>query len=113
VVVTLPDFSKTADLFPILLGFFSWPTYGLIIRDFLVSNPFIYSSKSFLLLISTDPIYIMLYPVPGKGKPLGLMAPSWDSFQTSSMEDDDREAQGLSPKNKEHSFESYDSEDED
>jgi hypothetical protein len=56
----------------------------------------------------------MLYPFPGKGKPLGLMAPrSWDSFQTSSMEDDDRESRGFSPRNKADSFESYDSYDED
>ena len=55
----------------------------------------------------------MLYPVPGKGKPLGLMAPSWDSFQTSSIEADDREAQGLSPKNREYSYDSYDADDDD
>lgn len=54
----------------------------------------------------------MIYPVPGKGKPLGLMAPSWDSFQTSSIEADDRDAQCLSPKNQEQSYDSYDADDE-
>jgi hypothetical protein len=38
---------------------------------------------------------------------------SLESFQTSSIEDDDREARGLSPRNKTNSFESYDSYDED
>jgi hypothetical protein len=56
----------------------------------------------------------MLYPIPSKGKSLGLMAPrSWDTFQTSSMEDDDREARGLSPRNKASSFKPYDSYDQD
>ena len=54
----------------------------------------------------------MLYPVSGKSKPLSLMAPSWDSFQTSSIEANDREAQGLSPKNKEYSYDSHDTDDE-
>jgi hypothetical protein len=40
----------------------------------------------------------MHYLAPNKGKPLGRMASSWDNFQTSSIENDDREAQGLSPK---------------
>lgn len=50
----------------------------------------------------------MRYSAPGKGKPLGLMPPSWDSFQTSSLEDDKHEAQGLSPRNREPSYDSYD-----
>ena len=35
------------------------------------------------------------------------MPPSWDSFQTLSLEDDKREAQGLSPRNREPSYDSY------
>jgi hypothetical protein len=55
----------------------------------------------------------MLYLVPSKGTSLGLMDLSWDSFQTSSMEDDDPKVQGLNPKKKEDSFEPYNSIDED
>jgi hypothetical protein len=109
VVIMTPDLSYFADFFPNLLRSFSWLTYGLIPHDLLSSIPLIYSSKPCFLLIPIDLIYTMLYPVLGKVKPLGLMAPSWHSFQTSSMDDDDREAQCLSPKNKEDSFESYDS----
>jgi hypothetical protein len=50
----------------------------------------------------------MCYLAPGKGKPFSVMPPSWDSFQTSSQEDDKREAQGLSPRKREPSYDSYD-----
>jgi hypothetical protein len=80
----------------------------------MVSIPFIYTLKSCFIFISMDPIYIMLYTVLGKYKPLGLMASSWwDSLQTLSMEDHDREAQGFSPKNKEYFFDPYGPEEKD
>jgi hypothetical protein len=41
------------------------------------------------------------------------MAPSWDSFQTSSMEGNGREAKGHIPKKKGHSLYYFDPEDED
>ncbi|KAK1611896.1 hypothetical protein QYE76_035569 [Lolium multiflorum] len=36
----------------------------------------------------------MRYVAPRKGKPFGLMPPSWDNSETSSQEDDRREARG-------------------
>jgi hypothetical protein len=55
----------------------------------------------------------MIYHVPSNGKHLGVMDPSLDNFQNDSIETKDREAQGLSPKNKQYSYDSYDVDDED
>jgi hypothetical protein len=64
--------------------------------------------QSFSFFILSDLHRQMRYSAPGKGKPFVLMPPSWDSFQTSSLEDDKREAQGFSPRNRDPSYESYD-----
>ena len=55
----------------------------------------------------------MLYPVPGKGKPMGLIAPSRDSSSSPSLEDDIEEIERLSPKYKEYVEPSYYNSDED
>jgi hypothetical protein len=52
--------------------------------------------------LSLDALFIS-----SKGKLLGFMAHSWDSLQTSSIKVDNREAQGLSPNNREPSYNSF------
>ena len=49
----------------------------------------------------------MLYPVPGKGKPMGLIAPSRDSSSSPSLGDDVEEIERPSPKYKEYVELSY------
>ena len=49
----------------------------------------------------------MRYPVPGCGKPMGLIAPSRDRSSSPSMEDDDEEVERFSPKYKEYVDPSY------
>jgi hypothetical protein len=66
------------------------------------------ASQSLSFFTLSDLHRQMRYIAPRKGKPFGLMPPSWDSFQTSSQEDDKREAQGLSPRKREISYASYD-----
>jgi hypothetical protein len=52
----------------------------------------------------------MRYVAPGKGKPFGLMPPSWDNSEISSQEDDKREGRGFGPRMREVY---YDTDDED
>ena len=49
----------------------------------------------------------MLYPVPGKGKPLGLIAPSKDNSRSPSMEDEIIEIERFSPRYQEYVETSY------
>ena len=49
----------------------------------------------------------MLYPVPGKGKPMGLIAPSRGSSSSPSLEDDVEEIESPSPRYKEYVEPSY------
>ena len=49
----------------------------------------------------------MRYPVPGCGKPMGLIAPSRDRSSSPSMEDDDEEVERFSPRYKEYVEPSY------
>jgi hypothetical protein len=56
------------------------------------------ASQSSSFFILSDLHHKMRYLAPGKRKPFGIMPPSWDSFYTSSVEDDKHDAQGLSPR---------------
>jgi hypothetical protein len=101
VLIIMPDGGRCADFFLIFLGFFSWPTLTLIYRDSLLPNPFTYPPRGSLLYHTNGSRLKMRYPPPGIVKPLRLMPHSWDKHQTTSQEDDDREANGLSPRIKE------------
>ena len=49
----------------------------------------------------------MRYPVPGRGKPMGLIALSRNRSSSPSMEDDDEEVERFSPRYKEYIEPSY------
>jgi hypothetical protein len=68
------------------------------------------ASKSLFFSILSDLHHKMRYVAPGKGKPLGLMPPSWDNSETSSQEDDKREARGFGSRKRDVY---YDTDDED
>ena len=56
----------------------------------------------FSLIISSGTNLAMLYPVPGKGKPMGLIAPSRDNSSSPSLGDDVEEIERPSLKYKEY-----------
>jgi hypothetical protein len=91
---------------PYLLGFFLCAIITPIALDFLYltlnkvpQSFFFYNS---FRSSSQDALFHS-----GQTKPLGFMARSWGSFQTSSIEAGNCEARGLSPKNPEPSYDSF------
>jgi hypothetical protein len=66
------------------------------------------ASQSLSFSIFSDLYHKLRYVAPGKGKPFSLMPPSWDNSETSSQEDDKREAQGFSSSKHGIYYDSYD-----